>query len=50
MPATIRFACPDDAEAILSIYAPYVVSSPVTFEATVPRVYDLQPQAPLFRF
>lgn len=42
MPATIRFACPDDAEAILSIYAPYVVSSPVTFEATVPRVYDFK--------
>ena len=42
MPATIRFGCPDDAEAILSIYAPYVVSSPVTFEATVPRVYDFK--------
>lgn len=42
MPATIRFACPDDAEAILSIYAPYVVSSPVTFEATVPRIYDFK--------
>ena len=42
MPATIRFARPDDAEAILSIYAPYVVSSPVTFEATVPRVYDFK--------
>ena len=42
MPAAIRFACPDDAEAILSIYAPYVVSSPVTFEATVPRVYDFK--------
>lgn len=42
MPATIRFACPDDAEAILPIYAPYVVSSPVTFETTVPRVYDFK--------
>lgn len=42
MPATIRFASPDDAEAILSIYAPYVISSPVTFESTVPRVYDLK--------
>ncbi len=42
MPATIRFASPDDAEAILSIYAPYVISSPVTFETTVPRVYDFK--------
>lgn len=42
MSVCIRFAVPDDASAILAIYAPYVVSSPVTFETTVPRVYDFK--------
>ena len=42
MPAVIRFATQEDAEDILAIYAPYVVSTPVTFEVTVPRVYDFK--------
>ena len=33
---TYRFATPNDAEALLAIYRPYVESSPVTFEWTVP--------------
>lgn len=42
MSVNIRFALPEDAPAILEIYAPYVVSSSVTFENTVPRVYDFK--------
>ena len=42
MPAHIRFAVQEDAVSILDIYAPYVVSTPVTFEVTVPRVYDFK--------
>lgn len=42
MQPVIRFATQDDAADILDIYAPYVVSTPVTFEMTVPRVYDFK--------
>ncbi len=42
MQPIIRFASQDDAPAILEIYAPYVSSSAVTFEVTVPRVYDFK--------
>ena len=33
---TIRFASPDDARALLSIYAPYVQTSCATFEWETP--------------
>ena len=42
MQVSIRFATQDDAQEILEIYAPYVVSTSVTFETTVPRVYDFK--------
>ena len=42
MKPTIRFATPDDSKAILDIYAPYVVSTAVTFETSVPRLYDFR--------
>jgi L-amino acid N-acyltransferase YncA len=37
---TIRFATPDDAPAILAIYAPYIISSTITFEYEVPTVAE----------
>lgn len=39
---TYRFATPDDAEILLSIYRPYVESSPVTFEWTVPTAEEFR--------
>ena len=38
MNATIRVARPDDAPGIAAIYAPFVRSSPITFEIDVPTV------------
>ena len=38
----IRFATAEDAAGVLEIYAPYVISTSVTFEVTVPRVYDFK--------
>lgn len=38
----IRFATPEDASAILEIYAPYVTSTTVTFETNVQRLYDIR--------
>lgn len=39
-PVTIRPATPADAEALLSIYAPYVEHTAITFEYTVPSVEE----------
>ena len=36
LPVTIRPAAPADAEALLSIYAPYVKHTAITFEYKVP--------------
>ena len=36
----IRFAAPDDTEALLEIYAPYIKNTAVTFEYTVPSVNE----------
>lgn len=38
----IRFAHQSDAAGILEIYAPYVLSTPVTFEVTVPKEQDFK--------
>lgn len=35
-PITIRTATPDDAAALLAIYAPYVTKTAITFEYEVP--------------
>lgn len=42
MKPTIRFATQDDASGILEIYAPYVLSTTVTFEVTVPKEQDFK--------
>lgn len=34
---TIRTATPDDAAALLAIYAPYVTKTAITFEYEVPQ-------------
>ena len=39
---TIRPATPDDAEALLSIYAPYVKHTAITFEYEVPSVEEFR--------
>lgn len=36
----IRLAQPGDAEALLNIYAPYVLNTAITFEYTVPSVQE----------
>lgn len=36
----IRPASPDDAEALLAVYAPYITGTAITFECTVPSVAD----------
>ena len=38
----IRMATPDDAEALLAIYAPYVRDTAITFEWDVPSVEDFR--------
>lgn len=40
MSVTIRLVTPDDAAAIVSLYAPYVTDTSVTFEYEVPTVED----------
>lgn len=40
MSGKIRFANPEDAGAILSIYAPYIENTSITFEYDVPSVFD----------
>ena len=39
---TIRAARPDDAEALLRIYAPYVTDTAITFEYEVPSVEEFR--------
>lgn len=38
----IRIAVPEDAPELVSIYAPYVESTPITFEYTVPAVEEFE--------
>ena len=42
LPVTIRPAAPEDAEALLSIYAPYVKHTAITFEYKVPSVEEFR--------
>lgn len=37
---TIRMANPADAQALLNIYAPYVINTAITFEYDVPSVEE----------
>jgi len=37
---SIRAACPDDAQALLAVYAPYVEKTAITFEYDVPTVEE----------
>ncbi len=37
---TLRIAHPDDAAALLAIYAPYVEHTAITYEYTVPTVEE----------
>ena len=39
---TVRPACIEDAAELLSIYAPYVENTPVTFEYTVPSLSEFE--------
>lgn len=38
----IRPATPDDAPALLAIYAPYVTDTAITFEYEVPALLDFR--------
>jgi len=40
MPVLIRPAIPEDAEALLEVYAPYVLQTAITFEYEVPSVEE----------
>ena len=42
MSLSIRTACPEDAEALLEIYAPYVRETAVTFEYEVPPLEEFR--------
>lgn len=39
---SIRTATPDDAQALLDIYAPYVLQTAITFETEVPTLEDFR--------
>ena len=39
---TIRVATPDDAQALLELYAPYVTQTAITFEYEVPTVEEFR--------
>ena len=39
---TIRHAVPNDAEALLAIYAPYVRNTAITFELDTPNISEFQ--------
>ncbi len=39
---TLRSATPEDAEALLEIYAPYIERTAITFEYTVPTVEEFR--------
>lgn len=38
----IRNALPEDADALLAIYTPYVLKTPITFETEVPALHDFK--------
>ena len=38
----LRIAIPDDAEALLEIYAPYIKETAITFEYSVPGVAEFR--------
>jgi len=42
MSVTLRLATPDDAEACVALYAPYVRETSITFEYEVPTVADFR--------
>ncbi len=42
MEITIRTATPQDATALLAIYAPYIQNTAITFEYLVPSVHEFQ--------
>lgn len=42
MTITIRIATPDDAAAVLAIYTPVVLDTPVSFETAAPTVDDMR--------
>lgn len=42
MELTIRTATPQDAKALLAIYAPYIQNTAITFEYVVPSVQEFQ--------
>ena len=42
LPVIIRPAAPEDAEALLSIYAPYVKHTAITFEYEVPSAEEFR--------
>ena len=42
LPVIIRPAAPEDAEALLSIYAPYIKHTAITFEYEVPSVEEFR--------
>ena len=44
LPVIIRPASPEDAEALLSIYAPYVKHTAITFEYEVPSAEEFGKQ------
>jgi len=50
MPLTIRDVRLDDAQALLDIYAPYVQTSWVTFETTVPTLAEFRGRIEQYRF
>jgi L-amino acid N-acyltransferase YncA len=50
MPLTIRDVQPDDAQALLDIYAPYVQTTCVTFETKVPALADFRGRIEQYRF
>jgi phosphinothricin acetyltransferase len=41
-PVSIRLAQPEDAQAILDIYAPYVIDTAITFVSTVPTANEIR--------
>ncbi len=50
MKAFIRQAKPEDAAAILAIYAPYISGTPVTFEETIPSVNEMAARIESIRY
>ena len=39
-PLTIRFATPNDAEALVAIYAPYILKTAITYEYEIPSTAE----------